>query len=311
MLAPVETENRKKLSVQLAESSAVFARSALQAQHTDDRIFLLHAATALEHLAKAVLAARHPSFIVAGDFDSLLHACGELGATSGPRSRMKTINAADAVGRAARFVAPVRPLIQQLELLVSVRNGVAHLGEVQAEDASGVLIPYLKASEALREDLSVERDAYWEEFSDMVDSALKESVEQARIRVETALAIARKEFKKRFSELDDATKQAVLGVVVAGYRPEKYDEQLLDCPACGTEALAYGSVKVEYDEDWDHQERVLVGVHPYFTFAPRALRCAACGLELDGTDELYAAGISDPWTLEDVDERDFFGGEDY
>jgi hypothetical protein len=67
-------------------------------------------------------------------------------------------------------------------------------------------------------------------------------------------------------------------------------------------------VKVEMDEDWDHHERALIGVHPYFTFIPTRLRCSACGIELDGRDELDAAGIAEPWPLEDVDERDFFGG---
>jgi len=52
------------------------------------RVFLLHAATALEHLAKAVLAARHASLIVAtNDFESLLHACGESGFARGSRTR--------------------------------------------------------------------------------------------------------------------------------------------------------------------------------------------------------------------------------
>lgn len=48
------------------------------------------------------------------------------------------------------------------------------------------------------------------------------------------------------------------------YRPEKYDEQLRDCPACDTPSLVYGSVEIEYDEDWDHRERVLLNVYPIF-----------------------------------------------
>jgi hypothetical protein len=305
-------EAKNQLSVQLGESSGMFARSALQAQHTDDRVYLLHAATALEHLAKAVLAARHPSLIVpANDFDSLLHACGEAAAPNRPRKRMKTIGARDAVARAGHFVPAVLPLTSELELLIDVRNGVAHLGEVQSEDADRVLVPYLQASEALRETVGIDRGAYWGEFTDVVDSALKENVEKARVRVETALAIARTEFARRFDSLDDATKTAMLGLVEAGYRPEKYDEQLLECPACGTPALVYGSVQIEYDEDWDHHERVLLGVHPYFDFVPQALRCAACGLKLEGWDELEAAGISAPWTLENVDLRDFFDEDNY
>ncbi len=60
----------------------------------------------------------------------------------------------------------------------------------------------------------------------------------------------------------------------------------------------------------DHHDGVLIGVHPFFTFIPSGLRCSACGLELLGRDEMDAAGITEPWQLEDVDERDFFGGDE-
>lgn len=306
------TEERKQLSVQLAESSGMFARSALHTQHTDDRVYLLHAATALEHLAKAVLAARHPSFIVpANDFDSLLHACGEPARPDRRSRRMKTIGAQEAVDRVGHFVTAVAPLTSELKLLVDVRNGVAHLGEVEADDADRVLVPYLKASEALRDALGIDRSLYWGEFNDLVDTALKENVVKARLRVETALANARQEFERRFGELDEKTKGAMLGLIESGYRLQKYEEQLRECPACDTPAYIYGAVEVEYDEDWDYHERVLLNVHPYFTFVPQSFGCNACGLELNGRDELDAAGIAGSWTLEDVDPRDFFDGEDF
>lgn len=98
----------------------------------------------------------------------------------------------------------------------------------------------------------------------------------------------------------------MLNIVEAGYRPEKYEEHIVECPACKTGALMSGSVTVDFDEDWDHRERVLVNVHPYFTFVPSRLRCGACGLELEGHDQLAAAGVADEWQLEDVDERDYF-----
>jgi hypothetical protein len=183
----VAPSDKDQLSAQLVASSGTFARSALQAQHDDNRVFLLHAATALEHLAKAVLAARRPSLIVAtNDFESLLHACGESGFARRPRAKMRTIAAGDAIGRAGRFVPTVEALVPDLELLILVRNGIAHLGEASASDADDVLVAYLKASEELRDTLDVDRSSYWGEFLDLVDSALKENVEKARLRVETA-----------------------------------------------------------------------------------------------------------------------------
>jgi hypothetical protein len=168
-------QDQNPLSAQLADSSAAFALSALRAQHQDRRVFLLHAATALEHLAKAVLARRHPSLIVASnDFESLLHACGEGASARRKRPRMRTINASDAISRAGRFLPTVEALAPSLELLIQVRNGVAHLGEVSADDADSVLVPYLKASEEMRAALDIDKAAYWGEFVDLVDSALEE-----------------------------------------------------------------------------------------------------------------------------------------
>ena len=218
---------------------------------------------------------------------------------------MRTINAAEAIVRASRFVPTVDALVPSLELLILVRNGVAHLGEASRDDAEEVLVPYLEATEDLRAGLDLDRAAYWGEFVDLVNSALRENVERVRLRVETALAVARQEFERRFAALDDATREAMLRVIETSYTPEKYDEQLLECPACETPALAFGSVKVEVDEDWDYHDQVLIAVHPYFTFIPSGLRCNACGLDLDGRGEMDAAGIAEPWQLDDVDERDF------
>jgi hypothetical protein len=41
----------------------------------------------------------------------------------------------------------------------------------------------------------------------------------------------------------------MLRAIEASYRPEKYEEQLLACPACDTQALVSGPLQTEYDED--------------------------------------------------------------
>lgn len=297
-----------QLRTQLADSSARFARSALQAHADDPATFLLHAATSLEHLAKATLAARHPSLIVAAnDYESLLHACGQPSLKKRPRARgMVTINAREAINRACHFVPALTPLVTDLDLLIMVRNGVVHLGEASTSAVDDILVPYLQASEELRASLiDLDRDSYWGEFIGIVDSALGENVQRARMRVETALAIARQEFKRRFGTLEDAARETMLRVITMGHAPAGYDEQLLNCPACNIPALVSGSVETEFDEDWDHRDRILLGVHASFTFIPSKLRCMACGLGLDGRDELGAAGVDGFWEL-DVDEHDFF-----
>jgi hypothetical protein len=295
-----------ELSDHLVQSSSDFARSALQAMPDQkNSVFLLHAATALEHLAKAFLSTRHPSLIVArNDFESLLHACGESTYAHRPRARIRTITAGEALSRAARFIPELAGLGDDLELLILVRNGIAHLGNASSSDAEDALIPYLKASERLRDALDLDREEYWGEFVELVDSALEENVKRARLRVETALPVARNEFERRFGALDDTTRAAMLSVIESGYKLEKYEEQLLECPACETQGVVYGSLKLDYEPDYD-RDGFVDNASLIVTFVPSSFWCAACGLELDGREELDAAGIEEPWVLEDVDEADF------
>jgi hypothetical protein len=296
------------LSTDLARSSGDFARSALQALPDGKHAtFLLHAATALEQLAKALLAAIHPSLIVkAGDFDSLLHVCGDQRAFPGlPRSRVRTITADDAIKRASRFVESLKILKEDLDVLIEVRNGVAHLGESSRADADAVLAPYLKASDDLRAELGLDRAEYWGQFVELVDTALIEHVKEARLRVENALAAARHEFDRRFGELDEAQRTAMLAIIEANYKLDKYDEQWVDCPACKTPAYVGGSIDVEIDEEWD-RDGYLEAVHlAGVTFTPSYFKCDACNLALRGREELEFAEVFETISIEDYDERDF------
>jgi hypothetical protein len=296
------------LSARLARSSSEFAVSALGAMSDGKHsVFLLHSATALEHLAKAVLAAQHPSLIAVAakdNFESLLHLVGETKVAK-PGAKVRTIGAREALERAGRYASECASLIDDLRPLILVRDGVAHLADASSASVDEVLVPYLKASEDLREVLKIDRAVYWDGFVDLVDQALKENVEQARLRVEAALAVARAEYERRFMELDDDVRKVVITAIEEGYYPlAEYEQQLHDCPACGTEAIVFGTLREEYDEDWDDREGVLLNVHLTVWFVPTGLLCRACHLELRGRDEMKAVGMGEVTQL-DVDERDF------
>jgi hypothetical protein len=304
----VTEEQHTDLSVRLTDSSSEFAVSALAAM-SDGKpsVFLLHAATALEHLAKAVLASRHPSLIAVAskdNFESLLMLVGE-GQRAKPPSRIRTIGAREALDRATRFAPDCAGLIDKVTLLIWVRDGIAHLADATAASVDDVLVPYLKTSEALRGALvDVDRAAYWGRFIDLVETALKENVEQARVRVEGKITVARDEFARRFAEVDETTRKALLTAIEASYDTDAWELELLECPACETMALVSGTLTEDYDEDWDHHERVLVGVHVIVMLAPTGLTCRACHLELDGRDEMNAAGMGNSFQI-DVDEREY------
>jgi hypothetical protein len=134
------------LSDRLAASSSEFAVSALAGMSEGKHaLFLLHAATALEHLAKSVLADRHPSLIAVAskdNFESLLALVGEKIAT--PDAKVRTIGAREALDRAARYAPECASLIDDLRRLILVRDGVVHLADASAANAEEVLVPYLR-----------------------------------------------------------------------------------------------------------------------------------------------------------------------
>jgi len=191
------------LGIRLARSSSEFAGSALGAMSDGKHsVFLLHAATALEHLAKAVLAARHPSLIAVAskdNFESLLLLVGEAQGAK-PGSRIRTIGAGEALNRAARFAPECAGLKGDLQLLIWVRDGIAHLADASAATVDEVLVPYLKASEELREVLGVDRSGYWGAFGDLVDSAGppagRRRARGRAWRVRTALRRSRRDYEE-------------------------------------------------------------------------------------------------------------------
>jgi len=288
-------------SKRLSDSSARFAQSALQGLPSGDTdTFALHAGIALEHLAKAMLATQHPVLVAADDFDSLLHASGH--STMAQRATMRTITVTAAVRRAGRFVPQLQNLQSELDVLCDARNGIAHLAH--AGQDSDLLVPFLKGCELLRDALGLDRDAFWGEFVSVVDEALQASVDKAKLHVANALGSARVEFEKRYAHLDADARDGVIHAIEAGYDPEKYEEHIIECPSCGSPALASGAVETRWEQDDEDSFSFLA------TFFPGHLRCRACDLELDGDDELRAAGVEKPWEIE-VDPADFYEEPDW
>jgi hypothetical protein len=297
---------------ELRASACDFAQSALQAHLADQQaVFLLHAATSLEHLAKAHLASVHPSLIAANDFNSLLQLCDHPAHSRTPRTLLRTIGAQDALTRVGQLVPPIENLKSSLQLLISVRNGVVHAG--QRAPQVDVLIPFLRACDHLLAETSSARHEFWGESLEIVDARLSDSADAATVSAADAIASAKRRFADRYSELDSGLQTAMIATVEDTYAPEKYEQTLWTCPACEHRALVYGSFDVSWEPDWDYSdgEAWVAGVYPVVRFAPGTLDCRVCGLELDGEAELRAAGVPAEWQLEDdeVNPSDFYESE--
>jgi hypothetical protein len=299
----------KNVKNQLIESAQEFGRSALAAfLGSRWRQSLQDSGTTLEHLAKAFLSGKHPSLIVDGtSFDALLHAAS-LPHSRIPADRIRTVNAREAVSRCAQMVPSLNQLRDDLILLIDVRNGVVHLGDKDEAASKRTLVPFLKACETFLKEAGEPRDRFWgDAYSTMVMTRISDSVKEAEVRAADAIASAKAAFDSRFAGQDTAVKSAIIKAIEASYDAEKYDEQLVDCPACYSTAILHGSTDVRWEAEYDYDghEAYAVGVAPIVTFYAGHLNCRVCGLELDAEDELAAADVELSWDLDDVDPQDW------
>ncbi len=223
---------------------------------------------------------------------------------------MRTITGQEALDRAAQLIPPLANLRTSLQLLIYVRNGVVHAGQVEPQ-AEEQLVPFLRACEYVVEAIpQLDRESFWGELIEMVDARLSESSDAASVRVTDAIATARNLFRDRYASMEQSVQDAVLASIEGSYAPEKYEQALRECPACSRRALVHGSYEVEWEPDWDYSdgEAWVAGVYPTVQFSPGTLECRVCDLTLDGEEELAAAGFEASWWLEEdeVDPADFY-----
>jgi hypothetical protein len=275
-------------------------------------VYMLHAATALELLAKAYLASLSGSLIAAPKhLDSLLHCSGLSGRARTPPWRVRTITMTEALDRVG-YVEPTfdghRPALQ---LLADVRNGVAHAGLVEPGAEEAVLAPFLRACDFLIENVpNADRATFWGDFLGPVDARLSESAKETEVIVADAIAAARSSFERQYGPMANSARVAALAAVENSYDVTKYEQSLTDCPACGRQALTSGNYDVDWEADWDQEgsrgEPFIVGAYPVVSYFPGYLHCRVCDLELDGEEQLEAAGIERLWKIEDADPTDFY-----
>ena len=295
-------------------SATQFARSGLRARLEEDwAVHHLHVATSLELLAKAKLASLHGSLIAAKDFDSLLILSGHPRHARSSPDRAKTITITDALNRAGQVVLGLENLRSELTYLVDVRNGVVHAGHLSPHAEDRVLVPFITACDLLLNAIPSSREDFWGEYVDVIDTYLTDSAKAAELAAAEALISAQQAFEARFSPLDPPTKKAVLASITERYDPVKYEQELITCPACATLALVDGSYDADWGEpDWelgDDGEPWSPGAPFIVTFRPGTLQCRACGLVLDGEEQLRVGGVPESWEIADADPADFYDSD--
>lgn len=244
--------------------------------------FALHAGVAIERLAKAVLVSKNPIYIVEmrGSSEMLFHLGGHRTA-----SKVRTIGAVEAISRLR--VLGILSADRQLDLLIDLRNGVAH--STGGDEAKFLLATLATTVEALQNDLGGPLELFWGRWINTARIAVDHQRDRTEREVQVRIRQARHRFEDRFAGLPkDVLEQAQApmeerrrGWFPAGIHKETGQPGplmgWLPCPACASNALA---ILESMDE--------LGGV------ATDVFQCTLCGLMLEGPEEFKAAQIRVP-----------------
>ncbi|MFE5160023.1 hypothetical protein ACFRNT_16165 [Streptomyces sp. NPDC056697] len=259
-----------------------FAHLALNAHadgHTD--VFLLEAGVGVERLAKAVLVRVHPTLLseVRGSDDMLLHFAG---ATSTPPRRFHTIGASTAITRLRKM--GVLPKSDDLDGLIELRNGVAHLGTSSAEDYLGTFVDTICR---LLDHSDEDRTAFWGSWSDAVQVTLDTNFDLAQKAVHLRMNQARVRFDARFGTMPEEAVESIAKtvgetglVIIDANRMKTRFRTLSRCPACGVEAAALFLRAVPETTLLYEMELTADG-----------LLCGLCSFHLTSEEEVKIAGL--------------------
>ena len=226
----------------LTENGALFGRAAAESFLLEDvgnrdwRFVEVFAATSLEQLTNAALAARNVLLLAENNDKSLLWLAGAT-----VKRRARTISAFAAISRYSAFNHRFRSLSDALGALIDYRNGVVHLAADQPEDFVGVFDEYLRAVELLVEDLGEDEKSFWggSELLAVVQGRRSKRARTIEEEVARQIATAKARLHTRYQHLSPDERDAAMLAAVSPRAPfyEDYNFQI-ECPGMQLEGLA-------------------------------------------------------------------------
>lgn len=281
------------------EGAREFAGTALEAHLARKyRRVAIDAATALEHLAKACLAARSPALLTEmkneGSVSSLLRLLGITAREMPPQ--LRTVSLRNAYDRAKRFVTSSAS-DRDLQTLFDMRDGTIHAAQ-NDEVEERLVVAFVQHADALLADLGHDRATFWGAQLDVVDALLADASDKVAHGVAVKLAAARANFERRYGE--EPVEVLCLVRRLASPQSLGTGQERAYCPACESPGVASGYKEVEwgYEGDEDVTFRATSGI---VFFTAEAFACGVCGLRLDLEAELTAAGMESRWEIEGAD----------
>jgi hypothetical protein len=246
----------------------------------DHELFVMNAGITIERIAKAALMRKNPALLVEmkGSTEMLLYLTGMKEAR-----KIRTIGMTEAISRLRQGgVLPHED--PKLDLLVELRNGVAHSTGVAVTD--DLLPTFARVVDILLEDVGEDRVSFWGNWSTAANLAASETLDEISQDVLMRIQNARYLFEDKIPGLPKGA--------FAKYEPPdpRYPEHVqvvlgpngmtytttARCPACGGQAE---EKKIVMLQDISGESAAVT----------TRLACKYCRLAVHGSEEMEVAGF--------------------
>jgi hypothetical protein len=268
----------------------------VEGEHHD---FFLFAGVAVELAVKNRLAVECPTFLASSKkFESSLELWRTRHDLRTLPSGVPTVAGAEAVDRLTMAEPALAAVKSQAYELLGYRNGEAHLGISDPTLRTRAFVSFLEVVTAV---LPVNDDSFWHPHDQLVRVTLDQNAARVHQVVELKLSTAKQHFLASFGGLEQNVRDVVIRVVSGRAMPLEENQASIDCPACGSRAVATGTNTVEVGDPDFGSDGQVEGTNSWLEFVAFSLDCPACGLHLDNPLELTAASVPTSWPHRDAD----------
>jgi hypothetical protein len=261
---------------------------AISAWHSHNRhsrdleLFVLHAGVSIERLAKAALVKKNRVLLMETNAkeEMLLHFAGVAPASN---VRVRTISASGAIGR-LRKLGVLRPKDSDLDGLIELRNGVAHL-HADSEPEFDPVLTFARTTQELLDHLGELPSEYWGRMYSLANIALSTAQTEVGRSVALRVRAAKARFEERFHGLQGDTLKNYRETAQPPKRRFHRDAEGLhvsksvECPACLCPAQVLTTMLVTSPSDTEVR------------FEAHTFVCEHCELLLEGREEFRAAKV--------------------
>lgn len=289
--------------VNLAKSAGDFAQRAFVCHERGDvEGFAVYAATAVELLAKALLAKVNLLLIASGEKSLLILAMSD------PRKGLPASSRTIGIGDCLRRLKGIGVRLDHADELASlsrVRNSILHSGQCDPDAIGDSLLKvWVRSLVQMTEHAGFDKRMIFGTKAEMAEVLITEYDSQVAALLAEKMAGARSRWDSEQEDLDAsdiAIMREVLGTRLAVNNSADPTVQWIACPVCDLPACLFGEFEPEADFDMVDGEYCAVGI--YHEFVPIQFICQTCRLDLDSRELIERSGILEEWEVSDDDLR--------